>query len=59
MEPEPQGARERRKAFLARAEEAEKRAATSTDAQARHAWLEIAASWRFLADRVTRNSKEG
>ena len=59
MERLPQSAHERRDAFLSKAEEAEKHAASATDEQARHSWLEIAESWHFLADQAVRNKKDG
>jgi hypothetical protein len=47
----------RRADYLAKAEEAGKRAASIRDPETRKVWTQIADEWRRLADQISRTSK--
>ncbi len=57
MDARLHNAHEKRDYFLLRAEDAERHAEAGAKERDRQAWLDIAKSWRFLAEQTIRSSK--
>jgi len=49
---QPENAEQRREAYLAKACDAEERAASMRDVETRRVLLQIAESWRLLAEKI-------